>query len=189
MEEKNAAWWWHQCSFFSVLSKTRRNDKIRILRGFNFVIKSVNLLTESALESCRLMEFNRNINFYLDHLKHLTSKDILKNAFNDCTLKVWVQRSGILATLLLCFFLVAKAGYSFHCESPQQSPPQQWGLLTADWSGLQYVRSLTYSWSNLKDTLTYILYFPNALVVGSIHFHFLPIILRSASSEDLSEWM
>lgn len=74
--------------FFSVLSKTRRNDKIRILRGFNFVIKSVNLLTESALESCRLMEFNRNINFYLDHLKHLTSKDILKNAFNDCTLKV-----------------------------------------------------------------------------------------------------
>lgn len=101
MEEKNAAWWWHQCSFFSVLSKTRRNDKIRILRGFNFVIKSVNLLTESTLESCRRMEFNRNINFYLDHLKHLTSKDILKNAFNDCTLKVWVQRSGILATLLL----------------------------------------------------------------------------------------
>lgn len=74
--------------FFSVLSKTHRNDKILILRGFNFVIKSVNLLTESALESCRLMEFNRNINFYLDHLKHLTSKDIFKNAFNDCILKV-----------------------------------------------------------------------------------------------------
>lgn len=80
--------------FFSVLSKTHRNDKILILRGFNFVIKSVNLLTESALESCRLMEFNRNINFYLDHLKHLTSKDILKNAFNDCTLKVEFKEVG-----------------------------------------------------------------------------------------------
>lgn len=74
--------------FFSVLSNTHRNDKILILRGFNFVIKSVNLLTESTLESCRRMEFNTNINFYLDHLKHLTSKDILKKSFNDCTLKV-----------------------------------------------------------------------------------------------------
>lgn len=101
-------------------------------------------------------------------------KGILENlkkkecGFNDCTLKVWAQRSGwevLDPGYFASFWLQKQLSFShlrLHSSLFQNSYLSLW--LVDKTSGSMH-HCWCNSWSNLLDALTYVLHFPNSFRV------------------------